>query len=965
MLLSKKHVHLTYGGNQMHNYIYKDSNTNEELYFNEPDQAQINQNDEIQNIWNILNVSSNSVFEIRAIDKTGKNIPAVKIKRFRLDEYPNSTILKASFEQEVHALNKLGYNVYFIFNEIDPNPSNSITSATKDDDILSRQYLFIDIDRSSDTKSPASDIELNVLRQKTQELMLDLNNAGFPMPQVIMSGNGFHLYYPTAKIPADDRSKKIFEDFIKALGTAYNSQEIKIDPVIFNAARIGKVCGTKSIKDGSTAIRPNRISYIVDAQFCPAVAATTNKNLLTLQKLEDKASNIRMVLGGQANEAAAIKVEDKMVVDGAGNRVAKIQQPNLPTSPNDIELSKLKSALEFCDSNSGRGSGSFFDSEQNVNKDIWLAVIWAIASLNWHNGEEIARGWSMKSSSKYDHSGFDLAWKSYNPNHNNPITIASLYKYALQKGWKSDDHRKLIQELENMEFSDSDNVDIIYMNSGEDIKYVADEDIWICWDGNRWVRDAHQAKLKNSIIFIREYYKSRKNDLEKIISDNASDFDTKKKFIQFAAKFKLNSEKCGNHKTIESIKKLAEMDERFQIKSSEIDSDIFLLGVRNGVLDLRTGKLLSCSEKGKYVTRRIDIDFIPSAKAPIWENFISQITSTPSNIQNEKFSGNSRPDLAAFLQRVLGLSCTGDTSPQSIFFFTGVGANGKSVLLDVMKDILGDFSATLNPELLMKSNFRAGANQAEPALMQLKGARLAVASESKSGHVLDNATLKLLSGEQKLVGRQLYKSISEFRATHKLFLVTNELPNLSHVDQALISRLVVINFDMQWRRPADFQNIGKLPDADTNLIEKLKNEYSGILNWLVSGALDYQSNGLNPPSAVTDAVSEYINDKDPLTSWLSTLEECEIREGETAANLFQKFSRYCDQEGFDKNYTGITTAASLGKHLTRLKKKSKKLDGSMHYGLRSRINSSIIPRTTVAANSSIYSENVSSLFRYK
>jgi hypothetical protein len=99
------------------------------------------------------------------------------------------------------------------------------------------------------------------------------------------------------------------------------------------------------------------------------------------------------------------------------------------------ETEKLTSALSFLSSDTGYGSGRFYTSSGSPESDYWLAGIWAIASLNWSSGKDIARGWS-KQSVRYTEDGFEKAWNSYNPKHPNGVGVGSLYKRVKELGWQ-------------------------------------------------------------------------------------------------------------------------------------------------------------------------------------------------------------------------------------------------------------------------------------------------------------------------------------------------------------------------------------------------------------------------------------------------------------------------------------------------------------------------------------------------
>lgn len=110
---------------------------------------------------------------------------------------------------------------------------------------------------------------------------------------------------------------------------------------------------------------------------------------------------------------------------------------SLMGTPHEVatEIDKLQSALVFLSSDTYRGHGSFFDSNGQPESNTWLATVWAIASLGWASGKDIAKNWSQQCPARYTDQGFEDAWKGYKPNHPNPVGIGSLYKRAMQLGW--------------------------------------------------------------------------------------------------------------------------------------------------------------------------------------------------------------------------------------------------------------------------------------------------------------------------------------------------------------------------------------------------------------------------------------------------------------------------------------------------------------------------------------------------
>ena len=94
------------------------------------------------------------------------------------------------------------------------------------------------------------------------------------------------------------------------------------------------------------------------------------------------------------------------------------------------------------------------------------------------------------------------------------------------------------------------------------------------------------------------------------------------------------------------------------------DSEPLLLGVKNGVIDLRSGRLRAGRQSDRIMSHT-DVEFDPSAKCPRWEKFL-----------NEVF-GNDY-ELIGWIQKVIGYCLTASIEEQVIFLCHGTGANGKS-----------------------------------------------------------------------------------------------------------------------------------------------------------------------------------------------------------------------------------------------------------------------------------------------
>jgi hypothetical protein len=365
------------------------------------------------------------------------------------------------------------------------------------------------------------------------------------------------------------------------------------------------------------------------------------------------------------------------------------------------EIARLESALADLTSDIGRGHGSFFTQDGQPEADYWLAALWAIAGLGWARGEEIARNWSQQCAARYTDEGFDKAWRSYKPNHPTPVGIGSLYKRAMQLGRQSKEpaapntqcYRQL-SLLEQVDQTDAGNAALLYNLSDDELKYIHERKCWIVWSSDRWQIDTGNALAHQRMLEVSIYHQDKSKELMKQADDSAFSADQAKSLRKAGLGSLRWSLQCRNKNRLDAMLALAQRDPRFLLKSSQLDSNPWLIGVINGVVDIRTGTLKP-DGKADYVLKRCPVRFDPNAVASKWIEFIEEITSTPGSIVNGKVEGTPRPKLADYLQKALGYSMTGMVNEHVMFIAIGQGSNGKNVLLDTYKEICGDYCETI------------------------------------------------------------------------------------------------------------------------------------------------------------------------------------------------------------------------------------------------------------------------------
>jgi P4 family phage/plasmid primase-like protien len=311
---------------------------------------------------------------------------------------------------------------------------------------------------------------------------------------------------------------------------------------------------------------------------------------------------------------------------------------------------------------------------------------------------------------------------------------------------------------------------------------------------------------------------------------------------------------------------MAKTEDGMSVALEELDADPYLLGVLNGVVNLKTQTLILPSPD-ILVTKRTNMHFAPVAECPDFERFLNQIL--PNQLEHE------------FVIRWLGYLLSGLVTLQFFLFFLGSGSNGKSVLVELMCWLLGDYAQKIHTEMLMKQ-YRSS-QSASPDLVSLAGRRLIYCNETTDGQKLDDARVKELTGGDTITGRVPYATQAvSFRPTHKLVMVGNHAPIIQDDSYGMWRRIKLIPFSQKFKEGD--------PGFDPYLLDKLKAESAGILNLLLAGFADFQKSGIQVPKSLEDATNVYRSEQDLLEQWIT--ENCTVSPTVNA----KKDDLYCDYE---------------------------------------------------------------------
>ncbi|WP_165798821.1 phage/plasmid primase, P4 family [Shimia abyssi] len=220
---------------------------------------------------------------------------------------------------------------------------------------------------------------------------------------------------------------------------------------------------------------------------------------------------------------------------------------------------------------------------------------------------------------------------------------------------------------------------------------------------------------------------------------------------------------------------------------------------------------------------------------------------------------------------------TGMTSEHKMLFLYGTGRNGKSVFLNTLFDLFGDYARRAPASIFLNSRFE----QHSTGIAGLQGARLVVGSELPKGKSWDEATIKDLTGGDKLTARLMKQDYLDFDPQLTLFIAGNNMPSFAGIDEAIRARVVLVPFTVT------------IPPEkrDKTLPDKLRSEAPAILRWAIDGALQWHQRGLDVPDSITAASNAYFHDEDILGQFLE--DETDVDTGSFVTNsaLHQRFGQ--------------------------------------------------------------------------
>jgi len=347
---------------------------------------------------------------------------------------------------------------------------------------------------------------------------------------------------------------------------------------------------------------------------------------------------------------------------------------------------------------------------------------------------------------------------------------------------------------------------------------------WMQYDGTRWKVDRTEITGKYAI--------------------EASDKLLKEAISRDSKNLILHAKRSGNIGKIQAMVKVA----RSLMAQEEniFDQNSYLFNCKNGTYNLKDDIFLP-HNKDDYITKISGVDYKKDEDCPVWRSFIDKI-----------FLGDK--ELIEFVQRSIGYSMTSSVEEQAFFILYGSGSNGKSTFLETILRIFNEYSMNSTTETFTDSKYAGIPND----IARLRGTRFVTAKETKKRIVLDEPTVKHLTGNDTITARFLNKEFFDFRPTFKIFMATNHKPRITGTDRGIWRRIKMIPFNYSIPKEKE----------DRKFMDKLNSELSGILNWILEGHNKWKKEGLGGAKAVRITTEDYRNEEDEIGSFIK--DECYV-----------------------------------------------------------------------------------------
>lgn len=613
---------------------------------------------------------------------------------------------------------------------------------------------------------------------------------------------------------------------------------------------------------------------------------------------------------------------------------------------NDSERTNIESMVLNC-----------LSVERASEYEQWIRVGMCLRNIGGDKLFDLFDEYSQKSE---NYEGKDECRKYWNGFKREGLTIGSLHYWA--KRDNIEEYRKIIyNNLKNIIEKTIDHggmhddvANVVHGRFKDEFICVDLKDHWLYFDGNKWIHCQKGYRLQKYLTgevkeIFYQYHKMYKEKMDDLISDEkASESETMDKYQKKAYMIYTKLKDVSYQKNIMESCKIKFHEEKMMEK---MDSKTHLLGFDNCVVDLSenivregrpedfismTNKLelpvkecelpLSIDDLSNIVVERVGKYKINDNKQEVWDidkwddgnsQFYDKIRHDIKKFFREILPD---PEIKKYCLRFIASRLCGDVLDQRFSMWTGVGGNGKSILIDLIRHTFGEYAINLPVTLLTQK--RKASNSASPEKARCRGVRICYLQEPDSNEKINAGEMKELTGGDMIQARKLYGDVFEFKPQFELVLMCNELPTIDDKSQGSWRRVQVYPFISRFvddNKDVDHEKHIYLKDKQ---LQKKTEKWPIVFIVMLLKEWESMDGGINEdeiPDSIRMQTESYKNQNDMIGSWIS--EDLEIIDTDPVPFniLFNAFSNW-----HSENYSnGKVDQVKVKKRLIDWQRKSR------------------------------------------
>jgi putative DNA primase/helicase len=390
--------------------------------------------------------------------------------------------------------------------------------------------------------------------------------------------------------------------------------------------------------------------------------------------------------------------------------------------------------------------------------------------------------------------------------------------------------REIPDQPPRFELNEHGNAQRFFHVYGDRVLFCHTWSAWLTWQGTHWEMD------KNRTV-------QRWID-DAINTTCAAEYEWEYKYGngKKAVEIERWRIKNRNDRPIKNSLERAAAIDGVSVLADDLDFNEELFSVRNGTINLRTGKLQK-HDPADRITRLCDIEFDFYAQDDRWMRFLNELTGNDVLLQG-------------FLARAAGYSMSGDVGEQGFFFITGPGGTGKSTFVQAIGAVMGTYHSSIPFEAFLNDG-----GDHKWTFAKISKMRLVSCEEAPEGKQFDSHIVKRVTGDSVLEAQHKFGHPFDYRPKFKIWMVANDLPAVQDTDSGFWRRLRMVRCDH------------KPKTKDKDLLKHLTTDPKGqqaVLAWMVRGSIAYWENrSLEEPECVQEWSHMYRKEQDPIGDFLA------------------------------------------------------------------------------------------------